>query len=851
MESFNLNTDDYSDNDIKQLLGLSDNYTLDEIEFSKQKLISQINENEDLDGEKSANLLLFLDTISEMISNKLTNTNTNTNTFSKNSILKHGRNILINSNRDTDFLNQIKYNKIQKSISIDSRFRKDINDEMSSSTNYNYILAERQNKVTSMIITDVNIPTYFNNISKKKNNNAFLIITNKKYESDDTSNDSDIAFLLTVPDGNYNDKYNDKYNDNTFSIKSNNIETALNNSLENAILGYYDDNTETFTKIVDKANDLSNNYFLNFNFELNSFNKLQINTSLYNFNEHTFTSCDLSGANGPDNLSDCQQHYGNIPWITDEKKYYDVKDGFQYWIVPETSIYEFEVIGAQGDSFTKDNNNVSSIGGFGVKIIARYRLIKGHKIRIIVGQTGTCISSTTSTETRTFFGGGGASYIYNETTDTLLYVSGGGGGKGIIEKKKKATNKIDTSLKYCFGINGSIHKHGYTYLYNDEFESLANYKKYYNDITSIEFINEPKYDGIGKNVFANTELLTYNKERARESYNGKINIDIPDLASTEARCGAGWNTEFNTEEINDANTNFMFRNAGSLKNNAKGGVYYIYESAGSTTVKIRYEGGFGGGGSGYSEEIEIDDPSLDDKLTFFPSSGGGGYTGGNPGIFGGGGGSFYVLANESELDKHFSISVSNHEGSGKVKIKKINMFDINNKIGKEITIETVKSFKFNATSDGLINNSIKLQKTLGWLLGFRKLDYNIEKLIPNVDYIESESCCMLKNPMYSYISINDYNTNYMGNLSLTFADDAIIDKSIISKVNICSNSSNNCMYSDKASSNVLENQLDRKRVYFGPVDIQRLSIALFDEYGDVVDLNNLDWSFTLILEQLY
>ena len=49
----------------------------------------------------------------------------------------------------------------------------------------------------------------------------------------------------------------------------------------------------------------------------------------------------------------------------------------------------------------------------------------------------------------------------------------------------------------------------------------------------------------------------------------------------------------------------------------------------------------------------------------------------------------------------------------------------------------------------------------------------------------------------------------------------------------------------------LTTQMNRTREYFGPVDIQRLHIALYDEYGRIIDLNNMDWSFTLAFEQLY
>ena len=44
---------------------------------------------------------------------------------------------------------------------------------------------------------------------------------------------------------------------------------------------------------------------------------------------------------------------------------------------------------------------------------------------------------------------------------------------------------------------------------------------------------------------------------------------------------------------------------------------------------------------------------------------------------------------------------------------------------------------------------------------------------------------------------------------------------------------------------------DNKRVYFGPVDIDRLRIRLLDDKGNIVNLHGGDWSVTLISENLY
>jgi hypothetical protein len=42
-----------------------------------------------------------------------------------------------------------------------------------------------------------------------------------------------------------------------------------------------------------------------------------------------------------------------------------------------------------------------------------------------------------------------------------------------------------------------------------------------------------------------------------------------------------------------------------------------------------------------------------------------------------------------------------------------------------------------------------------------------------------------------------------------------------------------------------------RRVYFGPVALNKLSIKLIDDVGNVVNLNGRDWSFTATAVSLY
>jgi hypothetical protein len=42
-----------------------------------------------------------------------------------------------------------------------------------------------------------------------------------------------------------------------------------------------------------------------------------------------------------------------------------------------------------------------------------------------------------------------------------------------------------------------------------------------------------------------------------------------------------------------------------------------------------------------------------------------------------------------------------------------------------------------------------------------------------------------------------------------------------------------------------------ERTYFGPVNLDRLRVRLLDDKGNLVNLNDVDWSFSLIIQQLY
>lgn len=151
--------------------------------------------------------------------------------------------------------------------------------------------------------------------------------------------------------------------------------------------------------------------------------------------------------------------------------------------------------------------------------------------------------------------------------------------------------------------------------------------------------------------------------------------------------------------------------------------------------------------------------------------------------------------------------------------------------------------RFNVDIDGNLKLDSNLQMRLGWQLGFRSAEY-ISK-----PKCVSEGICLVCGPRYGFISIDDHQKNTGPAYMVAYAN-SILQDNIITRINLAELQADVGVY-QSSSDPGLSTQLNRTREYFGPVDIQRLHIALYDEYGRIIDLNNMDWSFTLSFETLY
>ena len=165
-----------------------------------------------------------------------------------------------------------------------------------------------------------------------------------------------------------------------------------------------------------------------------------------------------------------------------------------------------------------------------------------------------------------------------------------------------------------------------------------------------------------------------------------------------------------------------------------------------------------------------------------------------------------------------------------------------NQLGESRFKDTGYVIEFAVSENGYLSLAENIQLRLGWQLGFRLGRYEAFSML-------SEGICMLCGPRYIFVAIEDGQKN-TGNSFIAAYSQSSLDKNIMTRIN-AANIMDDVGVFKSASDPGLSNQLNRTREYFGPVNIDRLHISLLDEYGRELELNNMDWSMTLVFEHLY
>jgi hypothetical protein len=189
---------------------------------------------------------------------------------------------------------------------------------------------------------------------------------------------------------------------------------------------------------------------------------------------------------------------------------------------------------------------------------------------------------------------------------------------------------------------------------------------------------------------------------------------------------------------------------------------------------------------------------------------------------------------------------------------------------------------------------------LGWLLGFRTINENGDLVTYNVGTMADASPNFI-GPQYFLLSVDDYQHNRINKAIVGTVEPSIkLDiPSYNNSDNLTLDTDGNCVAVATAArkltqaqiytiNTIYANRRQKKtrsfapttnnvlaviplsgrqthdplvmfgttmpwnmRSYFGPVTIERLSIKLVDDKGNLVHLDGVDWSFTLTVKQLY
>lgn len=205
-------------------------------------------------------------------------------------------------------------------------------------------------------------------------------------------------------------------------------------------------------------------------------------------------------------------------------------------------------------------------------------------------------------------------------------------------------------------------------------------------------------------------------------------------------------------------------------------------------------------------------------------------------------------------DPSFNIRYTVDRASGR-SIFALDVSGLSSSEVADITASGYNSFKihFGVDSNGTQTDN-PIIFFLGWELGYRTNIYRSAGSVSGSTVvlpasIVSEGICYIKGPHYMFVAVDDYNNN-VNNYYISAYSDSINNKNILARINLASVTQANGFY-QAGEDDGFSTQLNRSRRYFGPVDIEKLRITLYDEYGRVLNLNNMDWSCAIMFECLY
>ena len=128
--------------------------------------------------------------------------------------------------------------------------------------------------------------------------------------------------------------------------------------------------------------------------------------------------------------------------------------------------------------------------------------------------------------------------------------------------------------------------------------------------------------------------------------------------------------------------------------------------------------------------------------------------------------------------------------------------------------------------------------TMGYLMGYREIQYS------GLKSYTSESIFANIYANYLYFCVDDYTGSQPLTNTYGIGDNSMLKENILGVIPISSN-----LFQTTFDNNA--NFIYKKREYFGPVDISRITIKLLNQKGNIVNLHQTNFNFALQVRSVY
>lgn len=179
---------------------------------------------------------------------------------------------------------------------------------------------------------------------------------------------------------------------------------------------------------------------------------------------------------------------------------------------------------------------------------------------------------------------------------------------------------------------------------------------------------------------------------------------------------------------------------------------------------------------------------------------------------------------------HLALDVNQDgSGSGKVTIQPA----YNTPLGTSIKCLGL-DFRRNISGE---RDNVDITTKLGWNLGYTSATYC------GSPYYVADTPIQTASMKYVYLAIDDYQHN-VNKLFLTAYHNTNLNENILARISL----------KTANFTTLMENNyklITEPRTYFGPVDVQKLRIQLFDDHGRPLNTNSANYSFVLLFKMVY